>query len=53
MPFITEHIWQLNYKEKNPLIISRWPKVNKRLIDKKAEAEFEKYKEKVIKNRKK
>jgi len=27
MPFITEHIWQMNYKDKKPLIISEWPKI--------------------------
>ena len=26
IPFITEHIWQLNYKDEKPLIISEWPK---------------------------
>jgi len=26
MPFITEHIWQMSYKDKTPLIISEWPK---------------------------
>ena len=29
MPFITEYIWQMNYKDKNPLIISEWPKPKK------------------------
>lgn len=29
MPFITEHIWQMNYKEKQPLIITEWPKPKK------------------------
>jgi valyl-tRNA synthetase len=29
MPFITEHIWQLNYKNEKPLIISEWPKIKK------------------------
>jgi len=53
MPFATEHIWQLYYKDKKALIISEWPKFNKALIDKKAEKEFEKFKEKIIKNRKK
>jgi len=31
MPFITEHIWQMNYKDKNPLIISEWPKPKKQI----------------------
>lgn len=26
IPFITESIWQLNYKKEKPLIISEWPK---------------------------
>ncbi|MCG2696310.1 MAG: valine--tRNA ligase [Candidatus Portnoybacteria bacterium] len=25
IPFVTESIWQMNYKEKKPLIISEWP----------------------------
>ena len=29
MPFITEHLWQMNYKEKDPLIITEWPKIKK------------------------
>jgi len=29
MPFITESIWQINYKEKEPLIITEWPKFKK------------------------
>lgn len=29
VPFITEHLWQMNYKDKNPLIISEWPKFKK------------------------
>jgi valyl-tRNA synthetase len=29
IPFITESIWQMNYKDKNPLIISEWPKLKK------------------------
>jgi len=53
MPFITEYIWQLHYKNKNALIVSEWPKPNKKLINKKAESEFEKIKQKIIKIRKK
>jgi len=45
MPFTTEHIWQINYSKEKALIISEWPKVNKKLIDKKAENEFEKIKQ--------
>ncbi len=53
MPFITEYIWQLNYQEKKPLIISEWPKADKKLIDKKTETKFEKIKQKIIEIRKK
>ena len=53
MPFITEHIWQINYKNEKALIVSKWPKANKKLIDKKAEGEFEKIKQKIIDIRKK
>ncbi|MDP2934494.1 MAG: valine--tRNA ligase, partial [bacterium] len=52
MPFVTEQIWQMNYKKKDALIISEWPKTDKTLIDKKAELEFEKMKEKKIEERK-
>jgi valyl-tRNA synthetase len=52
MPFITEQIWQMNYKKKDALIISEWPKTDKTLIDKKTESEFEKMKEKKIEERK-
>ena len=53
MPFITEYIWQLHYKDKNALIVSEWPKPNKKFINKKAESEFEKIKQKIVKIRKK
>jgi len=53
MPFITEHIWQINYKNEKALIVSKWPKANSKLIDKKTESEFEKIKQKIIDIRKK
>ena len=53
MPFVTEYLWQENYPENNPLIISEWPKINEKFIDKKAEEEFEKIKQKIIEIRKK
>jgi len=53
MPFITEYIWQLNYKEKDALIVSIWPKSNRSLINKKAEEEFEKIKKQIISIRQK
>jgi valyl-tRNA synthetase len=52
VPFITEEIWQMNYKSEKPLIISDWPKYEKSLINKKAESEFEKIKEEKIEERK-
>lgn len=52
MPFITEHIWQIN-KDKKPLIISEWPKFNKSLINKKIEKEFEEFKQKITVDRRK
>jgi valyl-tRNA synthetase len=45
IPFISEKIWQMNYKKDGALIISQWPKADKKLINKKAELEFEKTKE--------
>jgi valyl-tRNA synthetase len=53
IPFVTEQIWQsnLNQKESELLMIAQWPKVNKKLIDKRTEKEFEKIKNLVIKIR--
>ncbi len=53
MPFITEHIWQANYPKNKALIISEWPKADKKLINKKAEDEFGKIQQKIIEIRKK
>jgi len=53
MPFITEHIWQLNYKEKDALIVSIWPKYNRSLVNKKAEEEFGKIKKQIMSIRQK
>jgi len=52
IPFVTEKLWQEKNKE-NLLMVSKWPKADKGFIDKKAEKEFEKIKEKIIKIRKK
>jgi len=52
IPFITEHIWQINYKKEKALIVSEWPKVDKNLINKKIENKFEKIKQKIIEVRK-
>lgn len=51
MPFITEQIWQMNYKKKDALIISEWPKTDKKLIAEKVESEFEKLKQKKTEER--
>lgn len=53
MPFITEHIWQMNYPKDKALIISEWPKADKKLINKKTENEFGKIQQKIIEIRKK
>jgi len=53
MPFLTEYIWQLNHEEDNPLIIAEWPKADKKLINLKAEEEFEKIKSEIMEIRKK
>ncbi len=53
MPFITEHIWQINYKKDSALIVSKWPKTNKKFINKKTENEFGKIQQKIIEIRKK
>ena len=50
MPFVTEHIWS----EINPddlLMVQEWPKDQKKLIDNKAEKEFAKIKELIVKVR--
>ncbi|HEX9664369.1 MAG TPA: valine--tRNA ligase, partial [Patescibacteria group bacterium] len=39
-PYVTEEIWK-NLNPKNLLMVSRWPAVDKKLIDKKAEKDFE------------
>ncbi|OGZ33063.1 MAG: hypothetical protein A2V69_03925 [Candidatus Portnoybacteria bacterium RBG_13_40_8] len=53
MPFITEYIWQLNHEKETPLIISEWPKTDKKLINLKTEEEFEKIKKEITEIRKK
>jgi len=52
IPFITEKIWQMNYKKENALIISEWPKYDKSLIDKKIESKFEKIRKEKVEERK-
>ncbi len=53
IPFITEYIWQISYKKDKDLIISKWPSIDKKLINSKAEKEFEKIQKKIIEIRKK
>ncbi len=53
MPFITEHIWQLNYSKQQALIVSEWAKADSKLINKKVERKFEKIQQKIIEIRKK
>lgn len=56
IPFVTEQIYQqiyspTNYESKritNLLVVVEWPKANKKLINKKAEKEFEKIKKIVV-----
>jgi len=52
MPFITEYIWQINYKKEKALIVSKWPKVDKKLINKKIENKFEEIKRRIVEIRK-
>jgi valyl-tRNA synthetase len=51
MPFVTEKMWNIFYGNKNLLIIQKWPKSDKKLINKKAEKEFEKISEIIYKIR--
>ncbi|PJE57573.1 MAG: valine--tRNA ligase [Candidatus Portnoybacteria bacterium CG10_big_fil_rev_8_21_14_0_10_38_18] len=53
MPFITEYIWQLNYPKEKALIVSGWPKTDKKFINEKTEKEFEKIRNQIIETRKK
>jgi valyl-tRNA synthetase len=39
-PFVTEKIWQDLSKNKSILMVEKWPLADKKLIDKKADAEF-------------
>lgn len=51
VPFVTEKIWQDIYVGKRMLMMEKWPKVDKKLIDKKAEKEFEHLKDIISKIR--
>ena len=48
MPFVTEQIYQQFSNQSGMLIIAPWPKIKKRLINQKAEKEFNKMKELVM-----
>jgi len=50
MPFVTEEIWS-HLNQDSKLIISDWPKVDKKLIDQKAEKEFEIIRDLIVKIR--
>ena len=44
-PFVTEKIWQDSFSGSKILMIEKWPVTDKKLIDKKAEREFQKLQE--------
>jgi len=50
MPYVTEELWKLS-GHKDLLMIAEWPKADKKLIDKKAEKEFEALRETIVKMR--
>lgn len=41
MPFVTEKIWQDTFSGKKIMMVEKWPASDKKLIDKKAEKEFQ------------
>ncbi|MFZ2975875.1 MAG: valine--tRNA ligase [Candidatus Moraniibacteriota bacterium] len=41
MPFVTEKIWQDSFSGKKIMMVEKWPVSDKKLIDKKAEKEFQ------------
>jgi len=41
MPFITEEIWSLLPHERESIMVSQWPHIQKQIIDKKAEADMQ------------
>lgn len=51
MPFVTEKIYRDMIGEKKFLMVEKWPVAEKKLIDKKAEKEFEKLQEMITKIR--
>lgn len=51
MPFVTEKIWQDSFAGKKILMVENWPVSDKKLIDKKAEKEFQDLQEMTVKIR--
>jgi len=51
MPFVTEKIWQDLYNGRKMLMVEKWPSGDKKMIDKKAEKEFEDLREIIAKIR--
>jgi len=51
MPFATEHIWQSFYAGKKILMVEKWPQTSNKLIDKKAEKEFQNLRNIIVKIR--
>ena len=47
MPFVTEAIWQ-SIKERESIMVSKWPEAEKRYIDKKIESDIELVKEAIV-----
>jgi len=47
MPFVTEAIWQ-NIKERESIMVSKWPEAEKHYIDKKIESDIELVKEAIV-----
>jgi valyl-tRNA synthetase len=42
VPFVTEKMWSVSSEDKNLLMVQKWPAADKKLINQKAEKEFEK-----------
>ncbi len=51
IPFVTEKIWQDLYVGKGILMIEKWPKVKEKLINQKAEKEFQELQDIIVKIR--
>lgn len=51
MPFVTEKIWQDSFSGKKIMMVEKWPVTDKKIIDKKAEKEFQALQEMIVKIR--